>query len=558
MYQAFYRKYRPLIFSDVAGQEAVTETLRSQVSQDRLSHAYLFTGTRGTGKTTCAKILARAANCLSPAAGNPCNICAPCAGALEGSLLDVIEIDAASNSGVDNIRSLRDEAAFVPASARKRVYIIDEVHMLSTGAFNALLKTLEEPPPHVLFILATTETHKVPATILSRCQRFAFKRLTEQCIAERLMFISERESLALTPSAAALLARLADGAMRDGVSLLDQSAAMAEGKIDDEQVFRALGLAGDETIGGWAETIARGDAAAAMEVLREQIDLGRDIASLLGELSQSLRGMLLAKLRGTAVKQNDLSAQPTERLLYMLTAVQDALSRMSRSPQPRIEAELCVIKLCGTTPENIPKPKPPSPPTADIAGGGTPPTPTADIAGGGTPPTPTADIAGGGTPPVGRGIPDAPQLKPEPQPEPKPDTQPEPQPPLETTGRPGVRPLRTEPDAESDTEPQPPSPPAADVGTPQDFKQAAAARLPHSLKSFLLNDAVDVERSESLWRVVAPDDITLSRLSQPNAIKAMEEAAGETAGHPVSVRVSLKPEPPKNPKLQMLMDNFDM
>jgi len=514
MYQAFYRKYRPLIFSDVVGQSAITDTLRSQVSQSRLSHAYLFTGTRGTGKTTCAKILARAANCLSPMAGNPCNICAPCVGALEGSLLDVIEIDAASNSGVDNIRSLRDEAAFVPTSAKKRVYIIDEVHMLSTGAFNALLKTLEEPPPHVLFILATTETHKVPATILSRCQRFAFKRLTERDIAERLLFISERENLNLAESAAVLLARLADGAMRDGVSLLDQVAATAEGSIDEEKIYQALGLAGDETIGNWAEIIAYGDVSTALATLNEQIDLGRDIASLLGELSQSLRDVLLRKLRGMAVKENNLSVQSTERVLYMLTTVQDTLSQMSRSPHPRTEAELCVIKLCWAEPvvgaglarPPEPRPQPQTPPQA---------TPPAE--GSNTPPEPAdAQCA---------------------------TIQDEPNPPPSENGA-GALP--------GNTGVQPPSPQST-----EHFKQAAADKLSPSLKSFLQNDHVEVEQSESLWKVIAPDDITLSRLSQQSAIKVMEEVAGKMAGRPVSVRVSLKPEPKKNPKLQILMDNFE-
>jgi DNA polymerase-3 subunit gamma/tau len=509
LYQALYRKYRPLIFSDVSGQSAITDTLRSQVSQDMLSHAYLFTGTRGTGKTTCAKILARAANCLSPMAGNPCNTCAPCIGALEGSLLDVIEIDAASNSGVDNIRSLRDEAAFVPTSAKKRVYIIDEVHMLSTGAFNALLKTLEEPPPHVLFILATTETHKVPATILSRCQRFAFKRLTERDIAERLMFIAEREKLALTEPAAALLARLADGAMRDGVSLLDQVAAIAEGSISEDKVYQALGLAGDETIGNWAETIANGDVSGALAMLSNQIDLGRDIASLLGELSQSLRDVLLSKLRGLPVKQNSLSSQSTERVLYMLSTVQDTLSLMSHSPQPRTEAELCVIKLCGVTmatpvvgrdvhiaplnpPNELPNPM-----------GGLPSAPTNELI-----PSPEPQPIGT-TDPVAHGMPTTPALS-------------------------------ATPPMEGNT-----------------FKSLAAAKLPPSLKSFLLSDQVEVEQSESMWKVIAPDDITLSRLSQPGAIKVMEEVASDIAGHAVSVRVSLKPEPKKNPKLQLVLDNFN-
>ena len=222
MYQALYRKYRPKTFDDVVGQEHITETLKKQVETGRLSHAYLFIGTRGTGKTTCAKILAKAVNCEHPVNGNPCNRCAACRGIDDGSILDVVELDAASNNGVDNVRALRDEAVFSPASVRKRVYIVDEVHMLSNSAFNALLKILEEPPEHLMFILATTELHKVPATILSRCQRHSFKRIPVDTITARLNFVAQQEHLNLQPDAAALLARMADGGMRDALTLLDQ------------------------------------------------------------------------------------------------------------------------------------------------------------------------------------------------------------------------------------------------------------------------------------------------------------------------------------------------
>ena len=234
MYQALYRKWRPQTFADVIGQQHVTDTLRAQLQSGRLSHAYLFTGTRGTGKTTCAKILARAVNCEHPVNGDPCNECAACRGILDGSVLDVTEIDAASNNGVDNIRDLRDETRYTPAQVKKRVFIIDEVHMLSTGAFNALLKTLEEPPEHVLFILATTELHKVPATILSRCQRFDFRRIGAEDIARRLLDVAAGEGIELTEGAARLIARLADGAMRDALSMLDRAAAA--GAVDEETV----------------------------------------------------------------------------------------------------------------------------------------------------------------------------------------------------------------------------------------------------------------------------------------------------------------------------------
>ena len=240
MYQALYRKWRPRTFDDVVGQTHITDTLKRQVATGRLSHPYLFTGTRGTGKTTCAKILARAVNCEHPVDGNPCNTCDSCRGIENGSILDVLELDAASNNGVDQVRALRDEAVYTPAAVRKRVYIVDEVHMLSTAAFNALLKILEEPPAHLMFILATTELHKVPATIKSRCQQFSFQRILPGDIAQRLLYVAEREGIALTSEGAALLSRLADGGLRDALSLLDQCAGPA-GPIGEQQVLDALG-----------------------------------------------------------------------------------------------------------------------------------------------------------------------------------------------------------------------------------------------------------------------------------------------------------------------------
>ena len=244
MYQALYRKWRPQTFDEVVGQRHITETLKSQVKNDRLSHAYLFIGTRGTGKTTCARILARAVNCEHPVDGNPCGRCAACRGILEGSVMDVVELDAASNNGVDNVRALREEAVFTPAAVKKRVYIIDEVHMLSTSAFNALLKILEEPPEHLMFILATTELNKVPATILSRCQRHSFKRIDVPELAEYLEYIAEKESMKLSHEAAELIARMAEGGVRDALSLLDQCAAREE--IDLDAVYFLHGGAEDE------------------------------------------------------------------------------------------------------------------------------------------------------------------------------------------------------------------------------------------------------------------------------------------------------------------------
>ncbi len=235
MYKALYRKWRPQTFDQVVGQQHITETLKNQVKTGRLSHAYLFIGTRGTGKTTCARILAKAVNCEHPVDGNPCGVCPACRGISDGSVLDVVELDAASNNGVDNVRALREEAVFTPASVRKRVYIIDEVHMLSASAFNALLKILEEPPEHLMFILATTELQKVPATILSRCQRHSFRRIDTPDIAEYLEYIAKQENFKLSHEAAELIARLADGGVRDALSLLDQCSASAT--IDLEAVY---------------------------------------------------------------------------------------------------------------------------------------------------------------------------------------------------------------------------------------------------------------------------------------------------------------------------------
>ena len=299
MYQALYRKWRPRTFDDVVGQSHITETLKRQVAAGRLSHAYLFTGTRGTGKTTCAKILARAVNCEHPTDGNPCNQCASCQGIENGSILDVLELDAASNNGVDQVRALRDEAVYSPAAVRKRVYIVDEVHMLSTAAFNALLKILEEPPAHLMFILATTELHKVPATIKSRCQQFSFQRILPADIARRLSYVAEREGIDLKPEGAALLARLADGGLRDALSLLDQC-AVSGGPVGEQRVLDALGLAGGLETGRLMGRVADHDAAGALEDIARLYGGGKDVSAILGELSSLARDLLIRKTAPTA------------------------------------------------------------------------------------------------------------------------------------------------------------------------------------------------------------------------------------------------------------------
>lgn len=356
MYQALYRKYRPKTFDDVVGQEHITETLKKQVETGRLSHAYLFIGTRGTGKTTCAKILAKAVNCEHPVNGNPCNQCAACRGIDDGSILDVVELDAASNNGVDNVRALRDEAVFSPANVRKRVYIIDEVHMLSTSAFNALLKILEEPPAHLMFILATTELHKVPATILSRCQRHSFKRIPVDTIAARLNYVAQQEHLNLQPDAAALLARMADGGMRDALTLLDQCSGSDE--ITTETVVSAMGLAGNLRTAQLLQSIAGGDTAKTLEQFRSLWQDGKDPAALLDELSMLQRDLLMQAVAPHGGREllsggydgetlRALSgAFTTGQLLANLQSIQEALTAMSTQPNPRIAAELCLIRLC--------------------------------------------------------------------------------------------------------------------------------------------------------------------------------------------------------------------
>ena len=357
MYQALYRKWRPRTFDDVVGQEHITETLKQQVAGDRLSHAYLFTGTRGTGKTTCAKILARAVNCRQPENGNPCNQCPACLGIENGSMLDVLELDAASNNGVDQVRALRDEAVYTPAAVRKRVYIVDEVHMLSTPAFNALLKILEEPPAHLMFILATTELHKVPATIRSRCQQFAFKRILPGQIAQRLGYVAQEEGIDLTADGAALLARLADGGLRDALSLLDQCSG-GRAKVDEKEILDVLGLAGNLETAALMDQIARRDTAAALDTLARLYAGGKDVASVLGELSALARDLLLRKTapQGGAslltggydeATMRALGEQFTaQRLLQTLTVLQSALADLPRSGNRRTDTELCLIRLC--------------------------------------------------------------------------------------------------------------------------------------------------------------------------------------------------------------------
>ena len=357
MYQVLYRKYRPKVFADVYGQEHVTSTLKNEIKENRIAHAYLFTGSRGTGKTTCAKILAKAVNCENSVDGEPCNECEVCKGLDSGTIYDVVEIDAASNNGVDNIRDLREEANYTPSRGKYRVYIIDEVHMLSTGAFNALLKTLEEPPAHVIFILATTEVHKLPATISSRCQRFDFKRIQPETMSVRLKQVAQLEGMELDDDAAILIARIADGALRDGLSILDQCAGRSK-KIDSALVSEVAGLAGREALYKLTDCICTQNSSSAMTVISELYQNSYDMERLCVEMINHLRNFLIVKTvkdsRGLIICTDDeynsiiLSAEnfTLENVIFALDLFQDALTKIKTGANARVELEMAFVKLC--------------------------------------------------------------------------------------------------------------------------------------------------------------------------------------------------------------------
>ncbi len=357
MYRVLYRKYRPRFFADVIGQPQVTDTLKNELIAGRIAHAYLFTGSRGTGKTTCSKILAKAVNCLDPQNGDPCGKCEACLGIDNGSIMDVVEIDAASNNGVDDIRALRDETVFAPADVKYRVYIIDEVHMLSMGAFNALLKTLEEPPPHVIFILATTELHKLPATILSRCQRFDFHRIAPADIAKRLTLVCESEGVHIDENAALLLAGIADGAMRDALSLLDQCMGRSD-SITEEVVRNTAGLADKGHLIALTDTFISKDAGAAIGIIDELYSQSKDMARLCDELISHYRGMMLMKTmkkpRDILVMSDDdynktdkqSQAMPLAEIISGIETLRTAYENMQRGANRRVEMEMTAVKLC--------------------------------------------------------------------------------------------------------------------------------------------------------------------------------------------------------------------
>lgn len=366
MYTALYRKWRPLTFDDVISQPHITSTLQNQIRTSRTAHAYLFTGSRGTGKTTCARILAKAVNCINPSDGNPCLDCEICRNAELSALTDIIEIDAASNNGVDDIRELRDGILYTPEHCKYKVYIIDEVHMLSASAFNALLKIMEEPPPYIKFILATTEIHKVPATILSRCQRFDFRRILPEDISARLMYIASQENILLEQDASELIARLADGGMRDAISLLDQCSAFDE-KITVQTVSLASGTADRHYIFDIISAIAKNNPSDALGVIDTLYSMSKDMQRLCDEISVQFRNLMLLKASVSDV--SILSCMPDEleilkklaseldlnTILAKLQILQDCSARLAKCINKRTETEMCIIKLCMNLQPTVPQ-----------------------------------------------------------------------------------------------------------------------------------------------------------------------------------------------------------
>lgn len=361
-YIALYREWRPLIFEDVVEQEHVVKTLKHSVSTGRIAHAYLFCGTRGTGKTTMAHILSRAINCLNPHDGNPCNECEICKGILSGSILDVLEIDAASNNSVDNIRDIRDEVAYSPTQAKYKVYIIDEVHMLSSGAFNALLKTLEEPPAHVVFILATTEPHKIPATILSRCQRFDFRRISVKSIMKRLETIASANNIFIEQEALKLIAKMSDGALRDAISLLDQCIALGNEKISYEDVLSIVGIVNDTFMAEIVDAVKNKDVEKILGLIDTLIMDGKDIVQFVSDLVVYYRNLLLCKIVkhpedviDTYKDSLDLMKSQSRDLLsdeitYTIKELSALAQSMKWASNPRILLEVSLIKLCDSGP----------------------------------------------------------------------------------------------------------------------------------------------------------------------------------------------------------------
>ena len=519
MYQALYRKWRPKTFSEMVGQDHITSTLQRQVAEGKTAHAYLFTGTRGTGKTTCARILAKAVNCLNPIDGAPCCQCEACLGIENGTLLDVTELDAASNNGVDQVRVLREEAVYTPSVLRKRVYIIDEVHMLSIAAFNALLKILEEPPEHLLFILATTELHKVPATILSRCQRFSFKRILPRDMEQQLLKIAKAEQIDLAPDGAEILSRMANGALRDALSLLDQC-RVVEGTIDAKAVLNVLGLAGSVQTVQLMRFILDGNTADALSLFDKLYRDGKDVTALLSELGDLARDLTIIKAApdgGAALLSGlydrkaltDLAGElPLNRFYYLASTVRQCCINLDQSLRQRTDGELCILQLCDES----------------LSG---------DTAALESRITKLEAALKNGVPAVKSA---APKVS---RPEPKryDDVPPLPQeePPLpEAPPLPDTPPAFVEP---SKPAPKKPAAPTAgdDSGVWQKLTEHYKGRLPVNQRVFL--NLVSGTLDGDCLRVHCPNDFIKSSVDSPAILGVLKEVTEQEAGHPIRVEL---------------------
>ena len=558
MYQALYRKWRSRTFDEVVGQDHVTQTLKRQVTAGRLSHAYLFTGTRGTGKTSCAKLLARAVNCENPQNGNPCNACPACLGIENGSILDVLELDAASNNRVDDIRAILDEAVYTPATVKKRVYIVDEVHMLSAQAFNALLQILEEPPEHLMFILATTEVHKVPATIKSRCQQFAFKRLRAEDIAAHLLRVAGAEGFPLSEEAAALIARLAGGGMRAALSLLDQCSGGGEA-VDEARVLSTLGLAGSLEAAALLEHAAGGDTAAALERLDKLYAGGREMTALAGELSALVRDLLVRKTApraGAALMTGGFDGETLKRLsarleaprlAQMLASLQRTAAELTRSSNRRTDMELCLITLCD--PALDPSPAGLCARVARLEERrGSVPGPERRAAPAPRREEPPAEPVPWEEPP----LPDEPPVRDEDAP--PWDVEPKPRPVSAPAPRPAPRPRREPEPVPPPAASPPPAPEAAGGGWPgwPAFRDRLKGALAVSDYSFLSNPAMAEGRFDgrqiTLWTA---NDFLRDMLDRPAIVRPMVQLCQQLTGtaHGVVVKVGQAP-PEAAPAIQ--------
>ena len=510
MYQALYRKYRPQTFDDVIGQNHITQALKTQVQSGRLSHAYLFVGTRGTGKTTCARILAKAVNCEHPVNGDPCCQCESCRSILSGESMDIVELDAASNNGVDNVRVLREEAVFSPANAKKRVYIIDEVHMLSTPAFNALLKILEEPPEHLIFILATTEIQKVPATILSRCQRHSFRRIDTPVLAGYLESIAQKEGFGLTREAAELIAGLGEGSVRDAMSMLDQCSTF--GSIDVNEVYASVGLAGNQRTANLLSEIIRRDADSALTDFNQLWQEGKDPAVLFRELSNLCRDALMVKVAPKnaasfvyggyemSVLSEIAASTDVAHLNWILSGLQDALSSMRDKINPRISAEIFLVSACQAPESAVPAPSVPAVPAAA--------------------PAPAAEKQMPAPAPAERPVSPAAAEAPAPK-------------------APAAAPVMPAVPAEESkipaAAPEVPSEKKDDT-TWREILDRAKASLPRDMQSFL--SGVDGELNGSALTLYFSNSFYLMRFNRPEIIEIIERSGRELTGAPV--RLSLK------------------